>query len=58
LFVSQLQVLPAQFVLGLVLPNIKPGRLKDLQIVVMGAQATHDELKKRGVNVTDVKQQV
>ncbi len=38
--------------------NMKPGSIKDLQMVVMDAQAAHDELKKRGVNVTDVNRQV
>ena len=34
--------------------NMKPGNIKGLQMVVKDAQAAHDELKKRGVNVTDV----
>jgi len=38
--------------------NMKPGSTKGLQMVVMGAQAAHDELVKRGVNVTDVNPQV
>jgi hypothetical protein len=38
--------------------NMKPGSVKGLQMVVKDAQAAHDELKKRGVDVTDVDQQV
>ena len=38
--------------------NMKPGSIKDLQMVVMDARAAHGELKKRGVNVTDVNRQV
>ena len=38
--------------------SMKPGSIKGLQMVVKGAQAAHDELKKRGVNVTDVDTQV
>ena len=38
--------------------NMKPGCVKGLQMVVKDAQAAHDELKKRGVNVTDVDTQV
>jgi catechol 2,3-dioxygenase-like lactoylglutathione lyase family enzyme len=38
--------------------NMKPGSIKGLQMVVKDAQAAHDELKKRGVNVTGVDAQV
>ena len=38
--------------------NMKPGSIRGLQMVVMDTQAAHDELKKRGVNVTDVNRQV
>lgn len=38
--------------------NMKPGSIKGLQMVVKDAQVAHDELKKRGVNVTDVDVQV
>ncbi|HKR73520.1 MAG TPA: VOC family protein [Candidatus Nitrosocosmicus sp.] len=34
--------------------NMKPGSSKGLQMVVKDAQAAHDELQSRGVNVTDV----
>ena len=34
--------------------NMKPGSVKGLQMVVKHARAAHDELKKRGVDVTDV----
>jgi catechol 2,3-dioxygenase-like lactoylglutathione lyase family enzyme len=38
--------------------NMKPGSIKGLQMVVKDAQAAHDELKKRGVDVTDIDIQV
>ena len=38
--------------------NMKPGSIKGLQMVVKDAQAAHDELKGRGVDVTDVETQV
>ena len=34
--------------------DMKPGCIKGLQMVVKDAQAAHDELKERGVEVTDV----
>jgi catechol 2,3-dioxygenase-like lactoylglutathione lyase family enzyme len=34
--------------------NMKPGSIKGLQMVVKDAQAAHDELKERGVEVTEV----
>jgi len=34
--------------------DMKPGSSKGLQMVVKDARAAHDELKNRGVNVTDV----
>ena len=34
--------------------NMKPGSSKGLQMVVKDAQAAHDELQSRGVNVPDV----
>jgi catechol 2,3-dioxygenase-like lactoylglutathione lyase family enzyme len=34
--------------------NMKPGSIKGLQMVVKDAQAAHDELKKRGVIISDV----
>jgi catechol 2,3-dioxygenase-like lactoylglutathione lyase family enzyme len=37
--------------------NMKPGSSKGLQMVVKDAQAAHDELQSRGVNVTDVEKQ-
>lgn len=37
--------------------NMRPGSIKGLQMVVKDAQAAHDELKERGVNVTDVDKQ-
>jgi predicted enzyme related to lactoylglutathione lyase len=33
--------------------DMKPGSLKNLQMVVKDAQAAHDELASRGVEVTD-----
>jgi uncharacterized glyoxalase superfamily protein PhnB len=33
---------------------MKPGSIKGLQMVVKDAQAVHDELKKRGVDISDV----
>jgi hypothetical protein len=33
---------------------MKPGSIKGLQIVVKDAQAAHEELKKRGVDISDV----
>jgi catechol 2,3-dioxygenase-like lactoylglutathione lyase family enzyme len=38
--------------------DMKPGCIKGLQMVVKDAQAVHDELKERGVEVTDVDTQV
>jgi len=38
--------------------NMKPGSIKGLQMVVKDAQAACDELKNRGVDVTDVDTQV
>jgi catechol 2,3-dioxygenase-like lactoylglutathione lyase family enzyme len=38
--------------------DMKPGCIKGLQMVVKDAQAAHDELKERGVDVTDVDTQV
>ena len=38
--------------------NMEPGCIKGLQMVVKDAQAAHDELKERGVKVTDVDTQV
>ena len=38
--------------------NRKLGSIKGLQMVVKDAQAAHDELKERGVEVTDVDTQV
>jgi catechol 2,3-dioxygenase-like lactoylglutathione lyase family enzyme len=38
--------------------NMKPGSIKGLQMVVKNAQAAHDELKKRGVDISDVDTQV
>ena len=38
--------------------NMKPGSIKGLQMVVMDAQAAHDELKKLEVNFTDVNRQI
>jgi catechol 2,3-dioxygenase-like lactoylglutathione lyase family enzyme len=37
--------------------EMKPGSIKGLQMVVKDAKAAHDELKGRGVNVTDVEAQ-
>ena len=34
--------------------GMKPGCIKGLQMVVADAQAAHDDLKKRGVEVSDV----
>jgi len=34
--------------------NMIPGSIKGLQMVVKDAQAVHDELKKRGVDISDV----
>ena len=34
--------------------NMKPGSIKGLQMVVKDAQGAHDELKKRGVIISDV----
>lgn len=34
--------------------NMKPGSIKGLQMVVKDAQAAYDELKKRGVDISDV----
>ena len=33
---------------------MKPGSIKGLQMVVKDVQAAHDELKKRGVDISDV----
>ena len=38
--------------------DMKPGCIKGLQMVVKDAQAAHDELKERGVEVTAVDTQV
>lgn len=38
--------------------NMKPGSIKGLQMVVKDAQAAHDVLQERGVEVTDVDIQV
>ena len=38
--------------------DMKPGCIKGLKMVVKDAQAAHDELKERGVEVTDVDTQV
>lgn len=38
--------------------DMKPGCIKGLQMVVKDVQAAHDELKERGVEVTDVYTQV
>ena len=38
--------------------DMKPGCIKGLQMVVKDAQAAHDELQRRGVEVTDVDTQV
>jgi predicted enzyme related to lactoylglutathione lyase len=37
--------------------DMKPGSLKGLQMVVKDAAAAHDELQKRGVEVSDVDMQ-
>lgn len=34
--------------------EMKPGSIKNLQMVVTDAQAIHDELEKRGLEVSDV----
>ncbi len=34
--------------------NMKPGSIKGLQMVVKDAHAAHDELKKRGVDISDI----
>jgi uncharacterized glyoxalase superfamily protein PhnB len=34
--------------------DMKPGSVKGLQMVVADAQAAHDELKERGIEVSDV----
>ena len=38
--------------------NMKPGSVKGLQMVVKNAQAAHDELKERRVDISDVDTQV
>src|SRR4051794_25554276 len=40
--------------IGTGLPDAEPGSVKGMQMVVADAQAAHDELAARGVEVTDV----
>ncbi len=40
------------------LTDMAPGSMKGLQIVIDDAQAAHDELKAKGVEVSDVDKQV
>src|SRR5688572_7339265 len=43
--------------IGQGLTHVKPGNLDLLQMVVDDAQAAHDELKKRGIDVSEVDEQ-
>lgn len=38
--------------------GMEPGSIKGLQMVVEDAQHAHDEIKKRGLNVSDVESQM
>ncbi len=40
------------------LTEMTPGSMKGLQVVIDNAQAAHDELKAKGVDVSDVDEQV
>jgi catechol 2,3-dioxygenase-like lactoylglutathione lyase family enzyme len=42
--------------IGRGLTNAAPGSVRGLQVVVKSAQQAHDELKKRGVEVSDVEE--
>jgi catechol 2,3-dioxygenase-like lactoylglutathione lyase family enzyme len=41
-------------VMGVGITTMKPGSVKSYQMVIEDARKTHDELAKRGVNVSDV----